>query len=236
MQAALAGAALLMGLAGGPHCAAMCGAASAAVIRIVPAGSGGAPWPVRAVAPAAFHAGRIAGYAAAGAVAAAGVDALALAGAHVAALKSAWVLLHVAVFGWGAMLAASGRQPLWAQRTGRRLAARLHPPAGTTPAGATAGRLAGALATGALWFAMPCGLLYSALLLAALGNGALAGAGAMALFAAGSGLSLALAPWLWRRLRGRGTWGARLSGVLLAAAALQALWTDLARQVAAWCG
>jgi len=36
MQLALAGAALLMGLAGGPHCVAMCGAASAAVIRIVP--------------------------------------------------------------------------------------------------------------------------------------------------------------------------------------------------------
>ena len=43
MQTALAGAALLMGLASGPHCVAMCGAASAAVIRIVPVtASGGA--------------------------------------------------------------------------------------------------------------------------------------------------------------------------------------------------
>ncbi|MFS2203186.1 sulfite exporter TauE/SafE family protein [Variovorax sp. Varisp36] len=228
MQTALAGAALLMGLAGGPHCVAMCGAASAAVIRIVPARAGGGA--LASSAPAAFHLGRIAGYAAAGAVAAASVDSLALAGTHIAALKPLWVLLHVFVFAWGAMLAATGRQPLWAQRTGRLLEARLRPLAASTPLGV--------LATGALWFAMPCGLLYSALMLASLGSNPLQGAGTMASFAAGSGLSLLLAPWLWRRLRwnGRGTWGARLAGVLLSAVALQALWSDITRQVAAWCG
>lgn len=229
MQAALASAALLMGLAGGPHCVAMCGAASAAVIRIVPVGHGGSP---ALAAPAAFHLGRIASYATAGAIAAASVDSLAQASTQVAALRPLWVLLHVFVFAWGAMLAATGRQPLWAQRAGRLLESRLRPLAGGTSLGV--------LATGLLWVALPCGLLYSALMLASLGNGPLQGAGLMTLFAAGSSLSLWLGPWLWRRLRwsGGGTrqaWGARLAGMLLAAVALQALWSDLSRQVEAWC-
>lgn len=232
MQLALAGAALLMGLAGGPHCVAMCGAASAAVIRIVPlapAGQGAMP---ALAAPAAFHLGRIASYAAAGAVAAASVEGLALASAQVAALRPLWVLLHVFVFAWGAMLAVTARQPLWAQRAGRWLEARLRPRAGR--------RVTGVLATGALWVALPCGLLYSALMLASLGNGPLQGAGLMALFAIGSGLSLLLGPWLWQRLRwggqgARQAWGARLAGVLLAGVALQALGADLGRQIEDWC-
>ena len=229
MQAALASAALLMGLAGGPHCVAMCGAASAAVIRIVPVGYGGSP---ALAAPAAFHLGRIASYATAGAIAAASVDTLAQASTQVAALRPLWVLLHVFVFAWGAMLAATGRQPLWAQRAGRRLESRLRPLAGGTSLGV--------LATGLLWVALPCGLLYSALMLASLGNGPLQGAGLMALFAMGSSLSLLLGPWLWRQLRWSGggarqAWGARLAGALLAAVALQALWSDLSHQIEAWC-
>jgi sulfite exporter TauE/SafE len=231
MQAALAGAALLMGLAGGPHCVAMCGAASAAVIRIVPVSSGASgQGPAAFAAQAAFHLGRIASYATAGAVAAASVDSLARASTQVVALRPLWVLLHVFVFAWGAMLAVTGRQPLWAQRIGRSLEARLRPLAAGTPLGV--------LATGALWVAMPCGLLYSALMLASLGNGPLQGAWAMMLFAVGSSVSLVLAPWLWQRLRWRGgsqAWGARLAGVLLAAVALQALWSDLGRQIDAWC-
>lgn len=224
-------AALLMGLAGGPHCVAMCGAASAAVIRIVPAAAGGHANTAFA-APAAFHVGRIASYAAAGAIAAASVDSLAQASAQVAALRPLWMLLHVFVFAWGAMLAVAGRQPVWAQRVGRTLEARLRPLAGGTPLGL--------LAVGALWVAMPCGLLYSALLLASLGNGPLQGGLAMMSFAVGSGLSLVLAPWLWQRLRWGGTgrlqaWGARLAGVLLAAVALQALWSDLGHRIADWC-
>ncbi|QSI31965.1 sulfite exporter TauE/SafE family protein [Variovorax sp. RKNM96] len=237
MQLALAGAALLMGLAGGPHCVAMCGAASAAVIRIVPrmpamstlpAGSGAMQ---ALTAPAAFHLGRIASYAVAGAIAAASVDSLAEASAHVAALRPLWVLMHVFVFAWGAMLAVTGRQPLWAQRIGRGLESRLHPLAGRT--------WLGVLATGMLWVALPCGLLYSALMMASLGNGPLQGAGLMTLFALGSGASLLLGPWLWQRFRWAGgarqAWGARLAGVLLAGVAAHAVWADLIRQIDAWC-
>jgi len=232
MQLALAAAALLMGLAGGPHCIAMCGAASSAVIRIVPLAPAGQGAAAAFAAPGAFHLGRIASYAVAGAIAAASVDSLALASTHVAALRPLWVLLHVFVFTWGAMLAATGRQPLWAQRTGRSLEARLRPHAG--------GTWLGVFATGLLWVALPCGLLYSALMLAGLGNGPLQGAALMALFAIGSGVSLIAGPWLWQRLRlaGNGTrqgWGTRVAGMLLAGVAVHALWADIARQIDAWC-
>ncbi|MDM0021613.1 sulfite exporter TauE/SafE family protein [Variovorax saccharolyticus] len=235
MQAALAASALVMGLVGGPHCVAMCGAACAGVIRLVRAPAGG----IATLAPPApslpagllFHAGRVAGYAAAGAAAAASMQGLALASERLGALRPAWMLLHAFVLAWGLLLAASGRQPTWAHRAGRWAAARLQPMTRSP---------FGVLAAGALWVAMPCGLLYSALMLAALGNGVLEGAIAMALFAAGGAVSLLLAPWLFERLRagaGRRSqqWGTRLAGAMLAALALQALWMDLAHQIEIWC-
>jgi sulfite exporter TauE/SafE len=235
MQTALASTALLMGLVGGPHCVAMCGAACSGVIRIVRApASGVAVLATDTRDPSVsvvFHAGRIAGYAAAGALAAAAVQSLAFASEQVAALRPLWVLLHVFVLAWGLGLAALGRQPLWAQGIGRALSMRLRP---------LTGSLGGLLVTGALWVSMPCGLLYSALMLASLANGPLQGAWVMALFAGGSAVSLVLAPWLWQRLRlgvgiARKEWGTRIAGGLLAAVALQALWTDLSHQIALWC-
>ncbi|CAN7759256.1 sulfite exporter TauE/SafE family protein [Variovorax sp. LjRoot84] len=236
MQTALASTALLMGLVGGPHCVAMCGAACAGVIRIVRVPVDGGVAPLSASPPAvsasvAFHAARIAGYTAAGAAAAAAMQSLGFASEQVAALRPLWVLLHVFVLAWGLVLAALGRQPLWAHRIGRALATRLRP---------LTGSMAGVLATGALWVSMPCGLLYSALMLAGLANGPAQGALTMALFAVGSGVSLVLAPWLWQRLRSgasiaRKEWGTRLAGGLLAAVAIPALWIDLSHQIDIWC-
>jgi sulfite exporter TauE/SafE len=234
-QAPLIGAALLMGLAGGPHCVAMCGAPSTGLIRlvrVVPNDTAGACAGAAPSGLAFFHAGRLASYALAGALAAGVAQALALAAEQVAALGPLWVLLHAAILAWGLALLALGRQPAWAHGLGRALARRLASQ-GTSRAGA---RL---LAGGALWVLMPCGLLYSALALASLGNGPLQGALAMLAFALGSGAALVLAPWLWQRLharlpRGEG-WGTRAAGLLLALLALDALWMDLGRQVAQWC-
>lgn len=234
MSAALVGTALLMGLAGGPHCVAMCGAACAGVIRFAraPAGGGVAVLPTPAVpASAVFHAARVASYAAGGALAATAVQGLALASEQVALLRPLWLLLHVGVFAWGLLLAVAGRQPLWAHSLGRLLAKRLRPRDGSRWR---------VLATGALWVSMPCGLLYSALMLAALGNHAWQGAAVMAAFALGSGIALWIAPWLWTRLHqvfgaSRRAWGTRLAGAVLAAVSLQAVWHDLGRQVALWC-
>ena len=68
MQSSLAVTAVLMGLAGGPHCVAMCGAACAGLAQ--------AAGPRQHQALTAFQIGRLTGYSVLGAVAAGGMQAL----------------------------------------------------------------------------------------------------------------------------------------------------------------
>ncbi|MFC5497027.1 sulfite exporter TauE/SafE family protein [Caenimonas terrae] len=224
MSTTLAATALLMGLAGGPHCAAMCGAACAGITRAGAAGGRPSLW--------SFQLGRLAGYAVAGAAAATAVQSFAWLTSQTAALRPLWTFFHLAVLGWGLMLLFKARQPMWASAAGRQAWTRIRQVA--------PGR-GGVFAAGALWAFMPCGLLYSALLVASLTGGPLQGALAMALFAIGSAVSLALAPLLLARLQTGGkAWkdeaGTRLAGALLVLAASWALWVDLAHRVAVWCG
>jgi len=220
MQLELLATACLLGLLGGPHCVAMCGAPAAGTIRLVRAPTAGATL--------AFHAGRAASYGLAGATVAAAAQSIALAGEHVAALRPLWVLLHAGILAWGLALLARGRQPAWAHALGRAAAARLRPHVRSS---------LGVLVAGALWVLMPCGLLYTALATASLANGASTGAAAMLLFALGSAVSLASAPWLFERLQAfaGGVRGERLAGLLLSLLSLQALWMDLERQWQLWC-
>ncbi|MBU6259509.1 MAG: sulfite exporter TauE/SafE family protein, partial [Burkholderiales bacterium] len=96
-------------------------------------------------------------------------------------------------------------------------------------------------AAGALWVAWPCALLQSALLVAAMGNGAATGAAAMAGFAIASAPGLLLAPWIWRRLlaggraHSRAIWVTRSGGALLAIASVWALGHDWWPRMAAYC-
>ena len=53
-----------------------------------------------------------------------------------------------------------------------------------------------------LWALLPCGLLYSALVVAALAGSVLGGAAVMAAFAIGTSVTMTAAPWVWLRLRG----------------------------------
>jgi sulfite exporter TauE/SafE len=244
MSTTLAATALLMGLAGGPHCVAMCGAACAGITRagsaridtsrLRGAGSGqlvageartaGAMW--------SFQAGRLAGYAAAGGAAAAAVQSFAWLTTQTAALRPVWTLFHLAVLAWALMLVTQARQPMWVSAAGRSVWSRVRP---------LAAARGGVFVTGALWTLMPCGLLYSALLVASLSGGPLDGALAMALFALGSSVSLVLAPRLFDQLKVSGNRfgkdaGTRLAGLLLALAAAWGLWMDLAHRIAIWCG
>jgi sulfite exporter TauE/SafE len=224
MAPTLAGTAFVMGLVGGPHCLAMCGAACGGVIRGV-----GAP-PVRGLWT--FQGGRLLGYSVAGAAAGAAVQSFAWLSSHTAALRPAWTLFHLAVLAWGLMLLAQARQPQWVETAGRGLWQKVRP---------LARRRGGLVVTGALWAFMPCGLLYSALLVASLSGGPLEGALSMALFAVGSGIALGLAPAALRKLQELGNrlrkeWGTRVAGGLLAATAAWALWVDVAHRVAQWCG
>lgn len=244
MATTLAATALLMGLVGGPHCVAMCGAACAGITRAAISPVDTSRLAKSAVAgldsrsppvPAAMWrllGGRLAGYCLAGAAAAGAVESFAWITSQSAALRPAWTLFHLAVLAWALMLVTQARQPMWVSAAGRNVWTRMRP---------LANARGGLFATGALWAFMPCGLLYSALLVASLSGGALQGALAMGLFALGSAVSLALAPHLFERLRERGNrwrqdWGTRLAGLLLALTAIFSLWMDLAHRIALWCG
>lgn len=222
MQTSLAVTALLMGLAGGPHCIAMCGAACAGIGRA--AGERGA------LALWTFQAGRMAGYSVLGALAAASMQGLGWLTTQTAVMRPVWTMFHVTAMLLGLMLVVLARQPVWLDTTARRVWGKVRALNAAWGRGAP-------LALGALWAFMPCGLLYSALLVAALSGGALDGALTMALFALGSSVSLMLGPWLLLRLRGGGTgqWGIRVAGVALAATSGWALWMGLAHNAAPWC-
>jgi len=222
MQSSLAITALMMGVLGGPHCVAMCGAACA--------GLGLAAGERRGQALVAFQLGRLGGYSLLGALAAASVQGLGWLTTQSAAIRPLWTLLHVAALVWGLLLMAKARQPVGLDAAARRLWGRVR-------AFHTRWGRAAPWMVGGLWALMPCGLLYSALMVAALTGQPLEGAAVMALFALGSSLSLWAGPWLWLRLQtlGDGGWGMRVAGLALAGVSAWALWRGWVHDQALWC-
>lgn len=226
MDLALIASTTLLGLAGAPHCAAMCGAPCAAAVAHGGAGS-----------KAAFHLGRLTGYALAGGVAAGSVAALAAWSAWSPALRPLWVLLHAAALALGLWLLIKARQPAWLAQIGR-------PPSLAVADGdwhGLRGPTTRAAAFGGLWVAWPCGLLQSALLVSAMASSAAVGAVAMTSFAVASAPGLLLGPWIWRRLAARSGASAsdrvatRAAGGLLVLASGWALGHGLWEQVSAFC-
>ena len=222
MQSSLAITTLLMGLAGGPHCVAMCGAACAAMAQAAGARRG--------QALTAFQLGRLLGYSLLGALAAASVQGLGWLTTQSAAIRPVWTLLHLAAMALGVLLMLQARQPAWLDQAARRLWAKVR------AFNDRYGRAAPWM-VGMLWALMPCGLLYSALMVAALTSTPLDGAMTMALFALGSSVSLWAGPWLWLRLQtlGDGAWGMRLAGLALFSVSAWGLWMGLVHDQAPWC-
>ena len=226
MQTSLAVTALLMGLVGGPHCIAMCGAACA--------GIGQAAGSRKRSALLLFQLGRVVGYSALGGLAAASLQGLGWLTVQSAAMRPVWSMFHVAALVLGLVLVVQARQPVWLERGARTVWARARSFAGTWGGGAP-------LVLGSLWALLPCGLLYSALMVAALAGSVGGGALVMALFALGTSVTMFLGPLLWLRLRGasaragNGQWGVRVAGVALAVSSGWALWMALAHNAAPWC-
>jgi hypothetical protein len=241
LEASLVLSALLLGLAGAPHCAAMCGPACGAVVGACSRGGGvsAASW--------AFHAGRMLAYTASGALAAAGVGVLASTSAAWPVLRPLWTVLHLAAIVLGLWLAWTGRQPAWMSRIGRaRTAVALQPAghAGWKPLRGPVSGAAAATGSGLAWVLWPCGLLQSALVVAGLANTPQGGAMAMFAFAATSALGLQWAPWAWRRWATRGAdgrpsrvmaWAVRGAGLMLAIGSAWALGHDVWGRVWDYC-
>lgn len=228
--------AALMGLGGAWHCALMCG-------PLVSCGTGAAGrhqalW---------WLLGRTVGYAAVGAALASAVSW----GSHfvlrggvgpLSPWLTVWALGHSAALSLGLFLLWKGRQPLWLATLGRRAV-------NTHQAVAWVGRRPSGwpMAAGGLaWAALPCGLLQSAWLVAALAPSAWGGASSMAAFSLASAPGVLMGPALLAACRGRAAnteadWRSRLtrltrlSGLMLCSASAWALGHGLWTHVRDFC-
>ncbi len=233
MDTALAASALFMGLTGSLHCASMCGPAFGAIATR----SGAARLSPEMVS---VHAGRLLSYAVAGALVASGVSALGTLQTAGPFLRPVWTLIHVAAIVFGLALVWRARMPRWLARDNRPLAASPQPQVVRVFMRLPASGRAGVM--GMCWAGIPCGLLQSALLVAALASGPAQGAAVMSIFALASGVGLWAGPYLWSRLGtapGDERWTrltTRLAGGLLAASSGFALWHGLGAVIAQICG
>ena len=223
MSASLVMTGLVMGLVGGPHCVAMCSAACAGV-------TGAGVSEGRHARLAVFQIGRVLGYAAFGAVVAGSVQAMAWMAQNSQMVRPLWTLFHVALLALGLSLLVLGRQPFWLDGFGQNVWRRVRPWA--QPLGAKAPAL-----VGVLWALLPCGLLYSALMVAALSVSWWQGALVMAAFVLGSGLSMTLGAWWLLRAKGggRGEWAMRLAGLALLVTSAWALWMGITQPSGLFC-
>lgn len=181
---------------------------------------------------ASFHLGRLAGYGAAGALAAFAMDRLAWLSQNSAALRPVWTMFHVLILAWGLLMMLQAQQPAWLEAAGRSVWGRVRQ---------LVLRPGGLFMTGLAWALLPCGLLYTALLTAALSGSVARGALCMVLFGIGSGVWLIAGPLVWSRLRSglnkaASSWATRLAGLVLFTMGAWALWMDVVHgQPAPWC-
>jgi uncharacterized protein len=182
MSPALLGSAWVMGLLGSTHCAVMCGGVVATICSTLDLRKRESP--VRqAPFVLAYNAGRIASYAAAGAIA----GSVGAAIGSLGAIESTRLVLRLAagvvMLLVGAYVSGFAGALRWVERAGAPLWNQVRPwalrlvPLRTWPA---------AFGLGLLWGWMPCGLVYAALAAAVTSGSASAGAATMAAFGLGT--------------------------------------------------
>lgn len=184
-------AAFLMGLGGVPHCAAMCGAACAVVF---PAG-----------VPRLALVGRCLSYAILGVVAAASAGTVSGWGRSLAFIQPFWVMGQMAAFGLGLWMLAFGRMPAALDQWGSHTFQRVRHHWQRSPVSAQWAQRPTwmrQLVGGMAWALLPCGLLYAALMTAALAPDAASGGLVMLCFAVPGAFGVWAAPAVlarWRR-------------------------------------
>jgi uncharacterized protein len=233
----------LLGLAGSPHCVAMCGGGAALCL------SHGS----NKTTPAAwlwFNAARIISYGFLGVVVGvlfAGAAQLALA---VRAAQPLSVLLHTAIAAWGLWLMLTARQPAFFSLATGSTTGSIALAQGDTaqPLVFTRRATARPWRIGLLWGALPCGLLYSALLSAALAANPWQAGLVMLAFGVGTSAAFVALPVMrmaWQRLaraprlrawNAGGRLAIRAGGALLCTLSAMALFAGVQARTGLWCG
>ncbi len=205
-MSALASAAFAAGLLGGVHCIGMCGG----IVGTLALEARG-PLLARQLA---FNGGRIASYAAAGLVAGFVGGLVHAAGAWLGAQMTLFLVANVVMILLGLYVAGWGRMMLRLEAAGRPVWRRIEPVARRMlPIDSSAK----ALGAGAAWGWIPCGLVYSMLVLAAASGGAWQGAAVMLAFGLGTLPNLLAAGLAAQRLLAlrRAPWVRRSAGLAI---------------------
>lgn len=183
--------AFLAGLLGGAHCVGMCGGIVAAMSL---QGGKRQPLPFHL----GYNLGRLASYTLAGTLAGLVGSAAFLSERLLPVQTGLYILAQAVLILMGLYLAGLSRAVLWLENAGGGLWRRLQP---------VFGRLLpirdfpGALAAGAVWGWLPCGLVYSVLVTALASGGAASGALLMLAFGLGTLPNLLAMGWAAERLR-----------------------------------
>ena len=210
----LVAAAFAAGLLGGVHCAGMCGG----IVGSLSMAARGPAWSRQL----AFNGGRIASYALAGAAVGGLGDltryagpALAIQSTMFAIANGMMILLGLYIAGWGGAVLKLERAGAFAWRRIQPHARRLLPIDST----------ARALGAGLAWGWVPCGLVYTMLIMALASGGALQGASVMAAFGLGTLPTLLVAGLAAQRLMAvkREPWVRRTAGAIVIVLALAGL-------------
>jgi uncharacterized protein len=206
-------AAFLTGLLGGTHCVGMCGGIVAAMSFQTEGGKSGRQ-------PFHFHVGysvgRIASYAALGALAGLLGSAAFLSDSLYPLQRGLYVLAQVVLILLGLYLAGLNQSIRVLERAGGAVWKRVQPLLARVMPVRNLGQ---AVAAGALWGWLPCGLVYSVLVMALSAGDAIRGGALLLAFGLGTLPNLLLMGWAAERLRAfaRQTWVKRGAGLLVAA-------------------
>jgi sulfite exporter TauE/SafE len=184
--------ALLAGLLGGTHCVGMCGG----IVAAMAFQNGGRRQPL------GFHLGynlgRIASYTLAGALAGLVGSAAFLSAELLPLQKGLYFVAQLVLILMGLYLAGLSRAVLWLEKAGSGLWHKLQPVFGKL---LPIRSFPGAVAAGAVWGWLPCGLVYSVLVTALASGSAASGAMLMLAFGLGTLPNLLAMGWAADRLR-----------------------------------
>ncbi len=211
-------AAFLTGLLGGTHCVGMCGGIVAAMSFQGGVAQGDVGKSDRQ--PFRFHigysVGRIASYAALGALAGLLGSAAFLSDSLYPLQRGLYVLAQVILILLGLYLAGLNQSIRVLERAGGAVWKKVQPMLAKVMPVRNLGQ---AVAAGALWGWLPCGLVYSVLVMALSAGSAIHGAALLLAFGLGTLPNLLLMGWAAESLRSfaRKTWVKRGAGLLVAA-------------------
>lgn len=202
-------AAFLTGLLGGTHCVGMCGGIVAAMSF---QGGGRQPFSFHL----GYSAGRIASYAALGALAGLIGSAAFLSDSLFPLQRGLYVLAQVVLILLGLYLAGLNQSIRVLEKAGGVVWRRVQPLLAKVMPVRNLGQ---AVAAGALWGWLPCGLVYSVLVMALSAGGAIEGAALLLAFGLGTLPNLLLMGWAAESLRAftRQVWVKRGAGAAVAA-------------------